>query len=216
MYELRRVLNRATESELQGLSKLLEIESSSRDAIIDSLRWHSHTLLGHLGHYVGSEPSYRDIVCQVADKLGLSHGSHQSVKEIEIEIAKKVMKTVWEKMTPEQRRQMEMEWQKTAKQFDKTGAFAGSASIFAAFMAANLSGFSVYLLATTGLGALTGVLGIALPFAAYTAMTSAIAVIIGPVGWIGAGLFALWALTGPNYKKLIPAILYICALRSQQ
>jgi uncharacterized protein YaaW (UPF0174 family) len=131
-------------------------------------------------------------------------------------MAKKVMKTVWEKMTPEQRRQMEREWQKTAAEFDKSGSLAGSASIFAALTASQLSGFGIYLLATTSLGALTGVIGITLPFAVYTAMTTAIAVIIGPVGWIGAGLFALWALSGPNYKKLIPAILYVCALRSQQ
>ncbi len=79
--------------------------------------------------------------------------------------------------------------------------------------AAQLSGFGVYLLASTTLGAITGAIGITLPFAVYTAMSSAIAVIIGPVGWIGAGLFAVWQLTGANYKKLIPAILFVCALR---
>ncbi|MBU7587572.1 MAG: hypothetical protein KAF91_32910, partial [Nostoc sp. TH1S01] len=54
-----------------------------------------------------------------------------------------------------------------------------------------------------------------LPFVAYTTMSSTIAVIIGPVGWIGAGLFTAWQLTSPNYKRLIPAIIYICALRAK-
>lgn len=78
-----------------------------------------------------------------------------------------------------------------------------------------MSGFGIYLLASTTLGTLTGVIGITLPFVVYTTMSSAIAVIIGPVGWIGAGLFTLWQLTSPSYKRVIPAILYICALRAR-
>ncbi len=61
-----------------------------------------------------------------------------------------------------------------------------------------------------------GVLSVTLPFAVYITMSSAIAVIIGPVSWIGAGLFTIWKLTGANYKRLIPAILYVSALRAKQ
>ena len=111
---------------------------------------------------------------------------------------------------------MEEELRRAAQKFDKGGALVGSTSIFAALTAAQLSGFGIYLLASTSLGALTGVLGVTLPFAAYTMMSTAIATIIGPVGWIGAGLFLIWKLTGPNYKRLIPAILYISMLRSGQ
>ena len=88
--------------------------------------------------------------------------------------------------------------------------------MFGALTAAQLSGFGVYLLASTSLGALTATLGVTLPFAVYTTMSSTIAALIGPVGWIGAGLFTIWKLTGPNYKRLIPAILYVVMLRSKQ
>ena len=125
------------------------------------------------------------------------------------------METVWEKMTPEQREQMEESLRETAKEFGKGIEFASGASIFAALTAAQLSGFGVYLLATTTLGSLSGVIGVTLPFALYTTMTSTIATIIGPVGWLGAGLFTVWKLTGTNYKKLIPAVVYICALRAR-
>ena len=47
-------------------------------------------------------------------------------------------------------------------------------------------------------------------------MSSTIAVVLGPVGWIGVGLFVLWKLTGPNYPRLIRAILYIAMLRARQ
>ena len=83
----------------------------------------------------------------------------------------------------------------------------------AAMVAAELSGFGIYMLATSGLSALAGLAGITLPFAAYTTLTTVMGVIIGPVGWVGVGLYAIWQLSGPNYKKLIPAILYIAMLR---
>ena len=144
------------------------------------------------------------------------HPPHETAAKIEVRIARKVFETVWEKMTPAQRQRMEEELKKTARQFDKSGALLGGASMFGTLTAAQLSGFGVYLLASTSLSAVTATLGLTLPFAVYTTMSSTIAVIIGPVGWIGAGLFLVWRLTAPSYKRLIPAILYVSMLRTQQ
>ena len=130
-------------------------------------------------------------------------------------MAQKVMETMWEKMTPQQKREMEEQLRKTASQFDKGGELLGSSSIFLALTTAKLSGFSIYLLASTSLGALTGMIGITLPFVVYTTMSSTIALVLGPVGWIGAGLFTIWQLSEPSYKRVIPAILYICVLRAR-
>jgi len=41
-------------------------------------------------------------------------------------------------------------------------------------------------------------------------------VILGPVGWVGTGIFAIWKITGPNYQKLIPAVLYLAMLRQRR
>ncbi len=212
MKKLRKLLQHATEEEIRGLAEILECESPTPDSIIDYLWWNSTSIFGYIFE---SEPSYKNIVRQVANKLNVDYKQYHSTREIEIKIAQKIMETVWEKMTPEQREEMEEELRKTAQKFDKTGSLITSAGIFGTLTAAQLSGFGVYLLASTALGAITSGLGIALPFAVYTTMSSAISIIIGPVGWIGAGLFAIWKLTGPNYKKLIPAILYICMLRSK-
>jgi 1-aminocyclopropane-1-carboxylate deaminase/D-cysteine desulfhydrase-like pyridoxal-dependent ACC family enzyme len=51
---------------------------------------------------------------------------------IEAKIAKKVLKTVWQKMTPQQRREMEAKLHQTAQEFDKTAAAVGTAGTFAA------------------------------------------------------------------------------------
>ena len=168
------------------------------------------------GSFLGPERSYREIVAQTADKLGVVYPRYETSAEIEVRISRKVFETVWEQMTPAQRQQMEEELKKTAQKFAKGGALLGSTSMAGALTAAQLSGFGVYLLASTSLGALTATLGVTLPFAVYTTMSSAIAVIIGPAGWIGAGLFAIWKLTGPNYERLTSAILYVALLRLQQ
>lgn len=210
--ELGMILAKAKPMELGALAEILKAESLRPDHIVEAFWWNCQSVFGYVG---GSEPSYSRIVCQVAEKLGIEHFGVK-VEDLEVEIARKVFQTVWEKMTPDQKMAMEAELRRAAQEFDKSGALAESTSIFTALTAAQLSGFGVYLLASTALGTLTSVIGITLPFAVYTTMSSAIAVIIGPVGWIGAGLFAIWKLTGANYKRLIPAILYVSALRAKQ
>ena len=207
------MLQKATKEEIRGLAEILKSESPTPDSIIKSLQRNSQSIFGCI---LGPQPSYKDIVRQVANKLKIDYKNYHSTREIEIKIAQKVLETVWEKMTPEQREEMEEELRKTAQKFDKTGSLVTSASIFVALTAAKLSGFGVYLLASTALGTITSAFGFTLPFAVYTTISSAIAVIIGPAGWIGAGLFTIWKLTSPSYKRLVPAILYICALRSKQ
>ncbi len=211
MSGLKLLLNKASNEEREGLQRILGSENATPAAIVRSLTWNYVSLVWSS---LGSDPTYEDIARHVADNLEAPYDLYDRVEEIEIAIAKKVMKTVWERMTPKQRREMEEEWQKIGREFDESWSLAGNTSILGAFAADGLSGFETHLLATTALGSLKGVKEIALPFTVYAAMGRVIAVVIGPAGWIGAGLFSLWKLCGANYKRLIPAILYICALRS--
>ena len=213
MRGVKTLLNKATDDEKKALAEILNANSDSPDDIIDRLCWNCQSIFGYI---FSSDPTYKTIVQQIAKKLNVKYGEFTPIGRLEIRIAQKIMETVWEKMTPKQRKKMEAEMRKTAQEFDNTGSLIGSVGIFGTLTAAQLSGFGVYLLASTSLGAITGAIGITLPFAVYTTMSSAIAVIIGPVGWIGAGLFAIWKLTGANYKRLIPAILYLCVLRAKQ
>lgn len=212
MQTLRKLLSQCSTDELQGLAQILEAPDSDIETLIETLSMDSQHLIKYIA---GNEPSYRDVVSLVAKQLKITYPKYLSVREIEILIAQKVLETVWEKMTPEQRGEIEQELRKVAQEFDKNGALLLSGSMFGALTAAQISGFGVYLLASTSLGAITAALGVTLPFVLYTTMSSAIAIIIGPVGWIGAGLLAFWQLTGPNHKHLLSAVLYICMLRTK-
>lgn len=213
MDDLRTLLQRYSLDELAGLATILNLKDANIDSIIDGFWWNCQ----HTAYYcLGYQPSYLEIVRQVASHLKVPYTTDDLPSQIEITIAQVTLQTLWERMTPEQRQAMEEQWRKTAQEFGKIGSVLTSGSIFAALTAAQLSGFGIYLLASTSLYAITGMIGLTLPFAVYTTMSSAIAVIIGPVGWIGAGLLALWMLNGPNYKRLVPAVLYVCMLRARQ
>jgi uncharacterized protein YaaW (UPF0174 family) len=212
MDELQQLLKKCSPDERVGLSKILGAEKATPKAIIDELRWNYQPWWNSL---FGCEPDYREIVEHIAQHLRVSYSKYTFISDLEIKISQKVLETVWEKMTPKQREEIEAELRKAAQEYDKTGSLVTSGSIFATLTAAKLSGFGIYLLASTALGALTGAVGIALPFAVYMAMSVAIKTIIGPVGWIGATLFALWQSGESNKERLIPAIVYICMLRSK-
>ena len=223
MEEIRKIINKASLEECSALAKILGAEITvfedhkrAFEVIEDSFQWNAQSFGRFwISLLSDNQPSYRQIVEQVAEKLDIGQPA-LTIRNLEIQISQKVLWTVWEKMTPEQRVAMEAELRQTARQFGKGGSLAASTSIFATLTAAKLSGFGVYLLASTSLSTLTGAIGFTLPFAVYTTMSSAIATILGPVGWIGAGLFAIWKLTGANYKRLIPAIIYVSVLRAQQ
>jgi uncharacterized protein YaaW (UPF0174 family) len=81
---------------------------------------------------------------------------------------------------------------------------------------ASTGGFSTYVAASTALGFVTQIVGVTLPFAAYTGLSSTIAFTLGPAGWLGAGAWALWNLTDTDWKKLTPALIYLSTLRNQK
>jgi uncharacterized protein YaaW (UPF0174 family) len=213
MLKLLTVLVNANEKELKGIAEILGTKDFKPEVVMGMLWWNSRSIFGM---FLRKMPTYEDIVKQVAKKLKVKFAEKEKVELIETKISQKVFQTMWNKMTDKQKEELNKKMLEVSKKFDKSGTAIGSASMLGALTAAQLTGFGVYLLASTSLGALTGAIGVALPFTVYTTMSSAIAVIIGPVGWIGAGLFAIWKLTGPNYKKLIPAIIYINMLRSKQ
>ena len=68
--ELGMILAKAKPMELGALAEILKAESLRPDHIVDAFSWNCQSVFGYLG---GSEPSYSQIVCQVAEKLEIEH-----------------------------------------------------------------------------------------------------------------------------------------------
>ena len=213
MDDLRSFLQACSPNELAGLAFILRTKEQSVDAIIDGLWWNcQHTAY----YYLGYRPGYLEILRTIAAQFKIAYTPEAVPTQLEIAIAQAILQKLWEQMTPVQRQAMEEQLRVTAQAFDKTGSVVTGGGIFLTLTAAQLSGFGVYLLASTTLGAMSGTLGLTLPFVVYTSMSRAIAAIIGPVGWIAAGLYTSWTLNGPNYTRLVSAVIYICMLRARR
>jgi len=161
-------------------------------------------------------PSYNKLLTE-ACKKSKAYVEDADINDLEIYLLETMMISVLKKMKPDERHRVLCETfdpakvAETAKIQDK--GLLGPMTALGAVAAANASGFGIYLAATTTLGFLTHAVGISLPFAAYTGLSSTIAVLIGPAGWLGAGIYGAWFLTKPKWKKIIPALIYIIGVR---
>ncbi|MCM8569694.1 hypothetical protein NE848_09905 [Gramella jeungdoensis] len=209
-----KILSLANDDELKILSEILKTNSQNAVEIIVRLQTLGSNILGKIDQKFPNDKyllSYRGILMKVAKKLKFE--SDAKNKEIEHKIIVTVLKRSLKRMTPEQKKKFETELRKMAKE---NGSKYYATGVSLAFLtSAQLSGFGVYLLATTALSTLGSALGLTLSFAAYTFLTSALSTIIGPVGWAALGLYTIWKVFDVNYKKLIPAIIYLHWLREK-
>src|SRR4051812_7978554 len=104
MKELKLILRNATKNQKQSLGRILEAEGTSAGQLAEAFWWNCQSVFGYV---LGFEPQYRDVVSQVASKLGIAHGPSECAADLEVKIAQAVMRSVWERMTPEQRAKME-------------------------------------------------------------------------------------------------------------
>ncbi len=189
----------------------------SKDSMIKEIEWELSTAGGHTvaNIFRGFKGvKYREIVWDVAEYVNLKPSETATIAEVEGLIAQKVLKKMLEKLTDDQKNELAENLERIAAQHGKS--FLAEGGVLTALTAAQLSGFGIFLAASTSVGALTGLLGITLPFAFYTGMSSVIATVIGPVGWAFLGITAVYKIGAPNYKKLLPAVLFIAAERNEQ
>lgn len=155
--------------------------------------------------------TYDEIVCDLAQKIGVLPAPGADVREIETAIVTKLWNDAMEKMTPEQLAAIREELEDLASKHGKSLGMEFSS--FAALSAAQMSGFGVYLFGSTVLGAINGALGLGLSFGAFTGLSSMISIIVGPVGWAALGLAAIMKLGAPNYKKILPVVILVAKSR---
>lgn len=168
---------------------------------------------------IHSQRSYKQLVTDVADYLVIdwkallkkTNKKWQELESSEIEdaIVVKVFSEIFHKLSEDKQRELLTQVNGVAQRKDFTGELITASSL----TLAKLSGFQIYLLATTTLGALTGMLGIALPFVVYTTLTSTIAVALSPIGWIALGAWTILHLDEPDWSKLTTGIIYVSYLR---
>lgn len=117
--------------------------------------------------------------------------SSNEVHDIENEIITKLFNKLISKASPEELKGI---WESLEVEANKIGVdlkisdLTPSAALMTTLIIGQLGGFATYILATTATASIASVLGVTLPFAFYTTLTSTIATFLGPVGWVTGGL----------------------------
>jgi uncharacterized protein YaaW (UPF0174 family) len=173
-----------------------------------------------------ADPSWKQIVTDVADHIVIDWVKVRDGRkwedvpdqEIEAAVVEKLFKKMIDQATPEQRQQILMEFERQTDDPQVAGLLKTGGAIASGMIVARMSGFGVYLLASTVLGSATSALGITLPFAAYIGVSQAIALLLSPIGWVAlvggvVGGVAV-SLNQPNWNRLQLAVVYVALMRS--
>ena len=159
----------------------------------------------------GEGPPYYEIVCDVAKAAKAPFNEGQDITDIEASILATILAKAFEKMSEEEKLVILEEIGKS----DTSWVRGGSAMAFLAVFKAG--GFESYKLMLIVVNALVkGAIGRGLPLAINAALTRAMGIAIGPIGWALTGLLTLVQIAAPSYKVTIPSVAYIAMLRAKQ
>ena len=144
-------------------------------------------LLSSFRGWFSSEKTYKHLLEEICSKRNLEIGRNFSVSQLEELILENKFKTYINNLGEEERKKFQEELKTFASKNGIDASQIKSLTTIGTLAGANFAGFGLYVMASTVVGGITSAIGLTLPFAVYTGMSSVLSVITGPVGWI-AGL----------------------------
>lgn len=158
----------------------------------------------------GGGVSYKEVLCDVCDKMKVNYNKDSSTKKIEQNLLMKILEDALEKMSPEEIEKLgkELGLENTAKLTSQ-----GLTAIFLAVFRAG--GFKSYQLTLIIVNAVLKVLiGRGLPLVGNVILVRIANILTGPIGWVITGLWTAVDIAGPAYRVTIPAVIQIAYLRT--
>jgi uncharacterized protein YaaW (UPF0174 family) len=215
MREFYDIVQAATDEQRHILGELIGSGFGSKtDTLCNHIKYLRAGAFGQLFW----QSSWKQVVTDVADHVGIDwlallagrQWRDLSTHEIEAAVVAKLFHDMFDQLSPEQQQKVVMEIQRNGNDPRLEALLLGGGVM----AAAKMSGFGVYLMASTVLGGFTNALGLTLPFAVYMGMSQAIALVLGPVGWAALASGAIWTLNQPNWERLALGIVYVSLLRN--
>ena len=183
--------------------------TSYADLIADEIRLFGGNTFANLARGGVGVP-YREVVCDVADKMKVSYNKASTVERIELLIVQKIFEDSIEKMTEEDR-------QKLIKDLGIRGIPVGSSATMIMQAIIKMGGFKSYQIAVIVANSIAKfILGRGLSFAANASLTKIMSIFAGPLGWVISSLWTLIDIAGPSYKTTIPCVIHVAMLRQKQ
>ncbi|MBD2230536.1 hypothetical protein [Phormidium tenue] len=215
MREFYNIVQAATDEQRHELGELTGSGFGSQpDTLCDHIKYLRAGTIGQLFW----QSSWKQVVTDVADHVGIDwlmllaerQWYELPTQEIEAAVIAKLFHDMFDQLSPEQQQKVVMEMQRESDDPRLEALLLGGG----AMAVAKISGFGVYLMASTVLGGLTNALGLTLPFAVYMGTSQAIALVLGPVGWAVLAGGVVWTLNQPNWERLTLGVIYVSLLRN--
>lgn len=158
----------------------------------------------------GGGVPYKEVLCDVCDKMKVNYNKDSSTKKIEQNLLMKILEDALEKMSAEEIAKLgkELGLENTSKLTSQ-----GLTAIFLAVFRAG--GFKSYQLTVIIVNAvLTAIFNRGLTLGGNVLLTRTASILTGPIGWIITGLWTMVDIAGPAYRVTIPAVIQIAYLRT--
>jgi len=152
---------------------------------------------------------YKEVLCDVCDKMKVNYNKYSSPKDIEQNLLMKILKEALDKMSKEDLAELGRELG-----LDNTSLINPSqlSGIFIAIFQAG--GFKSYQLTLIIVNAvIKALIGRGLTFGGNIVLTRTAALLTGPIGWVITGLWTAIDLAGPAYRVTIPAVIQVAYIR---
>lgn len=218
MRDLEILLSQATSEQLEPLVAILDTNQcryASKTEVINGIKWLYRNIFQSFKREVITEKSetYAEVLCSLLKKLSIECHPGLGCVALEEALIQTIFQMMWVNFTNTQRLDLEENFYKIIEESGRSKEWKQVGGIGGVMLAANMGGFSTYILASSALSAVSNIVNITFPFALYKAVSSTISVVIGPLGLLGLAIFGTYKLTGTNYQKLLPAAMYISMLR---
>ncbi|VBG63282.1 DUF3944 domain-containing protein [Burkholderia cepacia] len=155
---------------------------------------------------------YKEVLCDVCDKMDVNYNAKSSVETIEGNLLMKILQDALAKMTPEELRELAKEL--GIKDFANITSPALVMVFQTIFRAGGFKSYQLTLIVVNAV--LKALIGRGLSFGGNILLTRTMAILTGPVGWIISGVWTAVDIAGAAYRVTIPAVIQIAALRQQQ
>ena len=139
-------------------------------------------------------PPYKEIVQDVANKLGVNYEYYDSVERVEMEIIKEIFDRSLKGMSDKKKEEVFKAFKKEGG--DNLDFSAGSP--LALLMAATVANGIAKMVLGRVIGGIGG---------------RVITILAGPIGWVITGIWTAISIAGPAYRVTIPCVCHVAYLR---
>ncbi|MCI5787588.1 MAG: DUF3944 domain-containing protein [Helicobacter trogontum] len=156
----------------------------------------------------GSGVLYKEILCDVCDKLKVNYNKNAATEVIEMAMFQKILADAVDKMSKE-------ELEEIAKDFNIKNVSSGSVTM-ALQAVMKMGGFKTYQIIVIIVNSVwKAIFGHGLTLAANATVARYVSIFIGPIGWLITGIWTAVDIAGPAYRVTIPAVIYVAFLRQK-